>query len=149
MVLVEVSDQLEEHLLVSTGRVQDLLPVMGCHPAQLEVSPGRVKFGPGWLVGVGRHLTEVHGPGVMVRDVAVRGVLLVSSHTVHSVLGVPVGVGGPAGSHEGRGGRLTCLVVVNNEPIIVSVTVELGPHCGLEPVDDPAVFSPPARQAGV
>ena len=38
MILVEVSHQLEEHLVLSTGRVQDLLPVLGCHPGQLQVS---------------------------------------------------------------------------------------------------------------
>ena len=66
MVLVEVGDQLQEHLLLSIGRVQDLLPVAGRHPGQLEVSLGRVKLGPGGLVSAGRHLTEVHGPGLVV-----------------------------------------------------------------------------------
>lgn len=36
--------------------------------------------------------------------------------------------------------------MIHNEPVIVSVTMELSCDCVLEPVDDPPVLSPPAWQ---
>ena len=71
---------------------------------------------------------------------------LIRNHRVDPKLRIPVGVGRPAGGHEGGVGGLLFLVMVDNEPVVVGVTVELGCDGPLEPVDDLAVLPGPARQ---
>ena len=71
---------------------------------------------------------------------------LVIHYGVDPELRVPVRVRGPARGDEGRVGGFTLLVVVDDEPVVVRVAVELRRDSPLEPVDDLAVLPPPARQ---
>ena len=71
---------------------------------------------------------------------------MIRHHGVDSELWIPVGVRSPAGGHEGGVGRLSLLVVVNDEPVVVGVAVELRSDGPLEPIDDLAVLPSPARQ---
>ena len=74
---------------------------------------------------------------------------MICNHRVDSELWVPVGVGRPAGGHEGGVRGLPLLVVVDNEPVVVSVAVELRCDGSLEPVDYLSVLSGPARQTAL
>ena len=71
---------------------------------------------------------------------------LICHHRVDSELWVPVCVGCPTRGHEGSVGGLPLLVVVDDEPVVMSVAVELRCDSSLEPVDDLAIFPCPARQ---
>ena len=71
---------------------------------------------------------------------------LIRNYGVDPELRIPVGVGRPAGGHEGGVGGLPLLVMVDNEPVVVGVAVELGCDGPLVPVDDLAVLPGPARQ---
>ena len=71
---------------------------------------------------------------------------LICYYRVDSELRVPVCVGCPAGRHKGGVGGLPLLVVVDDEPVVVGVAVELRSDGPLEPVDYFAVLPGPARQ---
>ena len=58
---------------------------------------------------------------------------LVIHYRVDPELRVPVRVRGPARGDEGRVGGFSLLVVVDDEPVVVGVAVELRRHRGLEP----------------
>ena len=71
---------------------------------------------------------------------------MIRHHGVDSELRVPVCVGRPAGRHKGGVGGLPLLVVVDDEPVVVGMAVELRSDGPLEPVDDLAILPGPARQ---
>ena len=71
---------------------------------------------------------------------------LICHHRVDSELWVPVCIRCSARGHKGSVGGLPLLVVVDDEPVVMSVTVELRCDSSLEPVDDLAILPGPARQ---
>ena len=83
----------------------------------------------------------------MISDVSKGGLALISHHLIHSELWVPVGEGCPTRSHECCGGWSSLIIMVDNEPVIMSVAMELSCHGVLEPVDDLAILSLPPWQA--
>lgn len=85
----------------------------------------------------------------MISDVAVGGLTLLSHHLVHSELWVSVGVGCSTGSYECWGGGSSLIIMIDNEPVIMGVAMELSCHGVLEPVDDLAILSLPSWQAAL
>ena len=82
----------------------------------------------------------------MVLDVSKGGLTLLSHHLIHSELWIPVGVCCPTRSYESSGGWSSLIIMVDNEPVIMSVAMKLSCHSVLEPVNDPAILSLPSWQ---
>ena len=85
----------------------------------------------------------------MVLDVSKGRLTLLSHHLIHSELWIPVGVCCPTRSYESSGGWSSLIIMVDNEPVIMSVTMKLGCHSVLESVDDPSILSLPSRQTAL